>query len=68
MPNDNGQHKPDFEKGGYQPLNEGYAPNDKRGYIPSAPASTLPKAPIGGTGQTPPPAAQTPSKNGTDKG
>ncbi|NUO64316.1 MAG: hypothetical protein HOQ11_06805 [Gemmatimonadaceae bacterium] len=65
MSNDNGQHKPTFEKGGYQPLNEGYAPDEQRGYVPTPAASVLPKPPVGGTGQTPPPTAQVPSTNGT---
>jgi hypothetical protein len=43
-----------IEKGGYQPLNEGYSPGDRRGYTPHAHGTGLPKAPVGGTGQTTP--------------
>jgi hypothetical protein len=42
-----------FEKSGYRPLNEGYAPKE-RGYKPVTGQGTpLPKAPVGGTGQHP---------------
>jgi hypothetical protein len=49
-----------IEKGGYRPLNEGYSPKEQRGYIPSQ-SGRLPKAPSGGTGQSPKPSAT--SKN-----
>ncbi|HSU15484.1 hypothetical protein [Longimicrobium sp.] len=42
------------EKGGYRPLNEGYAPKDRRTHVPHGHRTTLPKAPAGGTGQTSP--------------
>jgi hypothetical protein len=45
--NDNGK----FEKSGYRPLNEGYSPQDQRGYFPKVTTGQLPKAPKGGTGQ-----------------
>jgi hypothetical protein len=38
-------------RGGYQPLQEGYSPVTKRGYVPVN-GTSLPKAPIGGTGQS----------------
>ena len=44
---------------GYQPLNEGYTPNEQRGYVPTAQTGHLPKAPVGGTGESPPPTADT---------
>jgi hypothetical protein len=47
-----------FEKSGYRPLNEGYTPNEQRGYVPTAQAASLPKAPEGGTGESPAPAIQ----------
>lgn len=40
------------KKGGYQPLNEGYTPTEKRGYTSGGQSTGLPKAPVGGTGQT----------------
>lgn len=42
------------ERGGYQPFQDGYTPSERRGYVPGHPADGgLPKAPTGGTGQTP---------------
>ena len=52
-----------MEKGGYQPLNEGYTPLDRRGYTPNAQASTqIPPLPTGGTAQSPKPDAGKDSK------
>lgn len=45
---------PKIEKGGYQPLNKGYTPMEHRGYSPQDTSAPPPKAPVGGTGQTPP--------------
>lgn len=59
----NERQKPDkVDRGGYQPLNEGYSPTEKRGYIPHGQGGTLPKAPVGGTGQTPSPTPSGPPK------
>jgi hypothetical protein len=41
---------------GYQPLNEGYIPNEIRGYAPNPVAqntTTPPSPPAGGTGESP---------------
>jgi hypothetical protein len=45
-----------IRRGGYQPLQEGYRPNvTERGYSADMVGNTgLPKAPEGGTGQSPP--------------
>lgn len=47
-----------FEKGGYQPLNEGYTPSDRhRGYVPNVTDQQgVPPLPTGGTAQSPKPA------------
>lgn len=61
---DNDRPKPQglerLEKGGYQPLNEGYTPTDRRGYVPDAQGPlVIPPLPTGGTAQSPtPPAAE----------
>jgi hypothetical protein len=47
-----------FEKGGYCPMNTGYTANKLRDFILAWPGSHLPKAPRGGTGESPAPAAQ----------
>lgn len=45
-----------MEKGGYQPVNEGYAPLNRRGYTPEGNANTsIPPLPSGGTAQSPKP-------------
>ena len=42
-----------LEKGGYQPLNEGYTPLDRRGYMPEAEGPiVVPPLPKGGTAQS----------------
>ena len=41
-----------YEKAGYRPLNEGYTPKEQKGYSPKGGQTSLPKAPVGGTGQT----------------
>ena len=46
-----------IDKGGYRPLNEGYSPMEKKGYVPASQTGRLPKAPSGGTGQSPKPSA-----------
>lgn len=48
-----------IERGGYQPLQEGYTPGNQRGYVPVSGTGSLPKAPTGGTGES------RPSSNGT---
>lgn len=41
-------------RGGFRPLQDGYSPGDRRGYTANVNSSgALPKAPVGGTGQTP---------------
>jgi len=49
--------KNEVRQDGYQPLNEGYVPNEIRGYSPNATAAqntnTPPAAPVGGTGESP---------------
>jgi hypothetical protein len=40
------------EKSGYRPLNEGYSPIDKRGYVGKGQMTQSPKAPQGSTGKT----------------
>lgn len=49
------------DKGGYQPLNQGYTPHENRGNGPRG--KILPKAPAGGTGQSGPA-----KPNGSPKG
>ena len=49
-------------KSGYRPLNEGYSPLEKRGYVPASSGAKLPKAPTGGTGES-----SSASTNGANK-
>jgi hypothetical protein len=43
-----------IEKGGYQPLNEGYSPPGRRGYTPAADGPiVVPPLPTGGTAESP---------------
>jgi hypothetical protein len=43
----------DIERKGYRPLHGGYTPARPIGATPAADGSQLPKAPVGGTGETP---------------
>ena len=53
-------HMERHERGGYQPLNEGYTP---RGYMPDAQnLNQIPPLPQGGTAQSPAPSAENPKK------
>lgn len=46
-------HLERLEKGGYQPVNEGYTPLDRRGYMPKAEGPiVVPELPKGGTAQS----------------
>jgi hypothetical protein len=57
------QHLERLEKGGYQPLNEGYTPLGQRGYVPDAQIlNQIPPLPQGGTAQSPTPVPETPKK------
>lgn len=55
------------KSGGYQPLNKGYSPREKRGYVPGDQNGRLPKPPVGGTGQTRPPTSSTHSDTSSKK-
>ena len=57
MPKNNQNSNGNFDKKGYRPLNEGYSPTEQRGYSPKVQSSNLPKAPQGGTGESPKPKA-----------
>lgn len=61
-PDENERVRPEgFTTGGYRPMNGGYSPVDKRGYSPvDSGEPDLPKAPVGGTGQTALPTSQSP--------
>jgi len=50
---------------GYRPLNMGYTPEQKHGYTSNIPISGFPKAPEGGTGQSPVPVASPVANNST---
>lgn len=67
MSKNNRSNDDKFEKGGYQPLNEGYTPREKRGYVPNDQGGNLPKAPVGGTGQTQPTTSNSSSDSQTKK-
>jgi hypothetical protein len=56
-----------LEKGGYRPLNGGYSAMDQPGPVPTTARGTrLPKAPRGGTGESPaPPTPAAASQPGT---
>jgi hypothetical protein len=52
MRDKNNGNRDEATKSGYRPLNEGYSPIDKRGYVGKDSAARPPKAPQGGTGKT----------------
>lgn len=61
--NPKSQHLEHLKKGGYQPLNEGHAPLDQRGYAPDAQIlGEIPPLPQGGTAQSPASSQETPKK------
>jgi hypothetical protein len=42
------------ERGGFQPLKQGYSPQPQRGHVPNAKGTHLPKAPASKTGASRP--------------